>query len=103
MFKAGLFQPTDVRCIGKLRQKVCSSCSLSGEKRGCAGVRTNNKTGVGHFSRSVFIPVILQVACALAALSFTPVTYLCKLTEIHFAAFLQLELFRIYQKINLIL
>ena len=34
--------------------------------------------------------------------SFTPVTYLCKLLEIHsLAAFLQLELFRVYQKINL--
>ncbi|CAA0305209.1 Uncharacterised protein [Klebsiella oxytoca] len=44
----------------------------------------------------VCIPVILQVACALAS-SLAPVTYLSKLLGTPcVAAFLQLELFRVY-------
>ncbi|CQH42560.1 Uncharacterised protein [Yersinia enterocolitica] len=44
----------------------------------------------------LFIPVILQAACALAH-SITRITYLCKLIgALSFAAFLQLELFKVY-------
>ncbi len=102
IFKARLFQPANIRRVGKFPPEGLFFLFPFLVKRGCAGVRTNNKTGISHFAFLYLYPSYFKLHVRWLR-SFTPVTYLCKLLGIHsLAAFLQLELFRVYQKINLI-
>jgi hypothetical protein len=50
IFKARLFQPANIRRVGKFPPEGLFFLFPFLVKRGCAGVRTNNKTGVGHFA-----------------------------------------------------
>ena len=50
IFQTRLFQPSDIRRVGKCPPEGPFFLFPLLVKRGCAGVRTNNKTGVGHFA-----------------------------------------------------
>ncbi|SAE02845.1 Uncharacterised protein [Enterobacter cloacae] len=50
IFKARLFQPANIWRVGKFPPEGVFFLLPFLVKRGCAGVRTNNKTGVGHFA-----------------------------------------------------